>query len=113
MTRKQAMTEAKKRWGKRAAIRFEPRKATKGVREQASADLKTHRLARPPKEEWKTEDSRRWRARDSQLMGLAMSYRYEVGRIGPDWLPCFEIFGQGDSWEEAFAYADRRKLMVG
>lgn len=81
MTRKAALAEARRRWGQRALIQSRPwsEEAVKG------ADGKVVRPVR-----W-TRVPRLYRAVGQLLMGVA-----------------FAVEGQGQTWEQAFAAADRK-----
>lgn len=125
MTRNQALAEAVKRWGKKAAIQDggKRRASTPEARARASSELKELRANKPVApsifdlETWPASrsvaefraarlqyvaDLRKWTANESRLFGEALAMRFDVGVVG--W--AFEIRGSGDTWEDAFANAD-------
>lgn len=119
MTEKQAMREAKKRWGKKAYIESRLGASDTHARERAHAELK---IARDHREAIGMEVIRRLRATPwwlemeeqqkkltdeiKTLQSKAMSYRFQVGALGLMGM-AFCVRGQGDTWEEAFARASR------
>lgn len=106
MTQQQALAETQKRWGRGGVVEFNKKGCTKVERDVASAALKAHREAKP------RAPDLAWRKRERELMGVALSYRYRVGQIisMPGFGGCFEVRGEGDSWEEAFTQAERLKF---
>lgn len=101
-TTKQALVEAKRRWGKTAAVEdLGKRAATKEKREQAKAKLAE--LNKLPKEERKATEKER-----NELCCIIYRERYKVGYISTLMFSAFHVCGSGDTWEEAFAQADTR-----
>lgn len=89
MNKKQAETEARRRWGKIAIIKFNPLgKSRLAQREEIRIFRERKAAGENPKREFS-------------------DFRYSVGRsmLGGMF---FEVLGQGDSWDEAFAAVDER-----
>lgn len=106
MSKAAALVEARRRWGRNAAIRADRRPSSKPERERASTYLAAHRATKP--ERWESEEQRKvWRKRLDDLQSVALYHRYSVGRIDLGMFFC--VLGQGDSWEDAFANATRLK----
>ena len=113
MTNKKALAEATKRWGKQAGIRHTPKATDQAGREAVRAKLKELRANKPvlradleTRAEWDAHRlaGREWRAAESTAQSISLcSYRCTVGKV--TW--AFEGKGQGDTWEEAFAQADK------
>lgn len=105
-TKQQALKEAKRRWGKNAIVEDIGWKlaSTKAQREAALQEMLEIRAL--PQEE-----QRQHRKRLDELFSIRHAEQYRVGEITP--LPgigaAFHIRGVGDSWDEAFAEADRRE----
>lgn len=118
MTNDQAMKQATKRWGTRAAVRNAGRFSSPERRDEASGKTQTARArikdidqeiaARLKALDWYqalTSERKDLQKVISESSGMAMFYRFSVGKnMGM----FFEVLGSGDTWEEAFAQADRR-----
>jgi hypothetical protein len=124
MTAKQALAEAVRRWGKKAAVQDRGKKAgmTPADREKMRLEfieLNKIKLEEPnlqtwpgdaPVEEYRValrahrKASRELREKKDWFLGRIYSFRFYVGVA--TW--AFEIKGTGDTWEEAFADADRK-----
>jgi len=107
MNRKQAMAEAARLWGKRAAVRDEGKPTSKAKRDAAIAEGKRLRAAMDAaahgSEEW-----RRLRKEVNEHLHGGISYRYSVGHVaGVAGISFFHVMGQGDTWAEAFEAAAR------
>ena len=106
MTKQQAMREARRRWGKNSVIEDIgwKRASTKAERNAATQEVRAIRML--PRDE-----QRQHRKRLDELLSIQFGEQYRVGELTP--LPglgaAFHIRGVGDSWEEAFAEADRRE----
>lgn len=130
-TKKQALAEAVRRWGKKAAVRDDGPRLRDGTpwptpeeRATLRAELEAHRAAKPvrpdittfgderPLREWRAalrefvEAEAAWKKREQRLSGLVRARRYSVGTVPG---LGFWIEGEGDSWDEAFAEVDRKK----
>jgi len=99
MTKARAMTEAVKRWGKGAGIRFNRTALTEDKKSPMRERLAALRTEKLP--ETKQERDR--------LISTLLWHRCEVGHLaGVGGIRFFVIDGQGDTWEEAFTKAARR-----
>jgi len=78
MTSKQALTQARKRWGKKTAM----------------VSWKDHALTAEEKQKLEPKDEKRF------------LHKASVGRVMMGMF--FEVLGEGDTWEEAFRNADKR-----
>jgi hypothetical protein len=120
MTREQAIREGRKRWGKRAIVRAGEALSSPEQRAEAMDRLKRNRARR---DEIDREVQARLNTLDwyraaqaerkaclqevSQTQGWASYYKFSVGLdIGI----AFSVEGQGDTWEEAFAKADPKRV---
>jgi hypothetical protein len=118
MTNYQAAIQAKKRWGKAGYVRNsehftspEKRQASTDTIKAAQAEFDA--IVREIKErlaacDWYQELQTKKRAAFKKLEEAKYhrtGYRFFVGKQGAVFT---EILGQGDTWEEAFAEADRR-----
>ena len=101
MNRTQAMKEAVRLFGKRAAVRDEKIPTDEATRKGYSAQIK---LLRELKGLTPAEDKVR-KEQIQKLLPTALRYRYSVGYIGGGGL-FFSVQGQGDTWEEAFSKVD-------
>jgi hypothetical protein len=122
MTRQQAQKEAQKRWGKRAMIRVGELLSSPDKRAEAQAILKRNRERRDAIDH---EVNERLNAMDwyrelmaerkacvravSEAQGWAAYYKFKVGR---DVGIAFSVDGCGDTWEAAFADAERQKALA-
>jgi hypothetical protein len=108
MNRSQALKEAARRWGnKAAAVRDDgpSRPSSPELRAAASAKLKELNAAKTKDE---TKEAREERMKQLYLCG---HYRYTVGTVMTMCgLSGFFVRGQGDTWEEAFAKADNKSI---
>jgi hypothetical protein len=118
MTNDQAMRQATKRWGKKAAIRNAGHFSSPERRDEASGKAQTARArikdidqeitARLKALDWYqalTSERKDLQKVASENSGMALFHRFSVGK---DMGLFFEVLGSGDTWEEAFAQADRR-----
>lgn len=123
MTNQQAAAKAKKRWGNRFMVRNsgyftspEKRQAAQTTTVNARAEIKRideEVAARLKELDWYQElqkQRRKARERISQNEGLSLYYRFSVGKQTS--FGFNEIVGQGDTWEEAFADADKREKVA-
>jgi hypothetical protein len=96
-----AKKEAQKRWGDNYAIADRIRPSREPARNLAFAKLTELRAI--------TQKSRTKEQREEMnaLLGQALYYRFRVGYVHGGF--CFSVQGEGDTWEEAFAQADKRK----
>ena len=107
MNAKQAMAEARRRWGKDAGIQDRGPKhaSTPEKREAAYARARELRPlvdSMPPGEERKAK-----RAELDKARSEGSRFRYSVGHIALGGL-FFAVHGQGDSWKAAYAQGDER-----
>lgn len=105
MNSKQAMTQARARWGKKAAVQDSGKETSEAIRKAASAEVE--RLRATLTKEQQKEPANRKLIRD--LSNVSCNFRYQVGSVQSiaGVFSAFLISGQGDTWEEAFARADR------
>lgn len=105
MNQRQALKEATKRWGKAAAIRDQKNcDATPESRAAAHKRLVELNAICTTPELRKQHSNER-----DDVRGRANWYRYTVGEIGGvGGIQFLRVHGQGDTWEEAFAAADKR-----
>ena len=117
MTRQQAFKEANKRWGRRGLIRANESVSSPERRETASAKVQG---LRQRKKEIDAEISERlagldwYQALTAERRAAVEAIRkteghafYKKFSVGQNELGMFWVKGQGDTWEEAFADADR------
>lgn len=118
MTNQQAMKQATKRWGKQALIQNgghfsspDRRAEAQGKAVAARARIKeidqeiADRLKALDWYQSLTGERRELQKVASDNISLALRYRFQVGRNTGLF---FEVLGSGDTWEEAFAQADKR-----
>jgi hypothetical protein len=101
MNAKQALKEARRRWGDKAAVRDEPRFASTDEKRAEARAQRSALMQSLTKEEQRA----RYKELDALLYD-SYRYRYTVGRIALGLF--FAVEGQGDSWEAAFAQCDER-----
>ena len=101
MNRTQAMKEAARRWGKDGGIKDYGKPTKPEHRAAADAELKALRARVGDRAMTKEE-----RAERDRLLGIALHYRYMVGKVVMGLF--FSVEGQGDTLDAAFADADRR-----
>ena len=100
MNKSQALKEAVRRWGDQAVVIDDgKRNASTPEERKAASDQRRHLLATLTSEEKKAR-----RKELDALLSAALRNRYRVGVHGGFFIG---IRGYGDSWEEAFAVADR------
>lgn len=118
MTNQQAASKAKKRWNGRAYIRAgqdfssperrdknrEQYKTARAELEAIEADIKQRLSELDWYQELRTKQRKLRKVADA-AQSEALYHRFSVGKSGSMFT---EIFGQGDTWEEAFAEADKR-----
>lgn len=98
-----ALAEAQRRWGKHGAVRDDGKARASTPEARHAGHLEAVRLNAIPKEERAAD----WRdARDSAFL-QSMRYRYTVGKVVMGLF--FSVEGQGDTWADAFAAADRKR----
>ena len=121
MTDKQAMAQAKKRWGKNGFIESRLGAQDADGREKARTEMlqlkeeKTNLEAelqrRLAETGWYREIQEKLRQLSTarqKALGRAHSYRFRVGEIhNVGGLGMAHIRGEGDTWEEAFAKAGK------
>lgn len=120
MTREQAQREAVKRWGKSADIRAhesisspERRAVADGEYQKAKAELETieseirERLAAC---DWYQELTRKRTEARKRKEATVWARIYRKFAVGSSHGIGFHIEGEGDTWAEAFAAADRKKI---
>jgi len=110
MNAKQALAQARKRWGKSAAVQDEPRLAStpekRAEMERQHKELVDHlKATKGDRQNWTKEE----REQASNLMWGRWRYRYKVGRIMLGMF--FEVKAEGDTWEEAFLTADHAEAL--
>jgi hypothetical protein len=107
MNIKGALKEAIKRWGK--AARVADHKQPSSQERRAEAHKQLMRLRGLPD----SERTKEIRKHMSDLTSIALYYRYSVGTIGgAGGFAWFSVRGHGDTWEEAFAHADKHRLVA-
>lgn len=122
MTNQQAVAKAKKRWGNRFYVRNgehfsspEQRQQALSTVQEARAEAKrideeiTRRLSECDWYQQLDQKRRALRKQVSDTAGYAMHYRFSVGKQNGMFN---EVLGQGDTWEEAFAEADKRERVA-
>jgi hypothetical protein len=102
MTDKKALAEARKRWGKAANVQDRPKAPTAEQRAAAHEVMVRY----------KADRASVTREELLRSQGTALCYRYSVGEVTAYPIPLFHVRGQGDTWEEAFAEADRKAAKV-
>lgn len=106
MNRAGAIKEARRRWGNDAAV------DDAGPRRASSPEKRT--AAREALMELRgfittKEDQKFFREFKDTLFSEAMRMRFAVGRIGGvGGFQFFSVYGNGDTWADAFAQATRR-----
>lgn len=101
MNKAKAMKEAKRRFGKTAAIQDYGAVLVRTPEQRMAAKAELKRMQETLTKE---EQKLRQKERDA-LFSTAHHYRYSVGKIALGMF--FAVEGEGDSWEEAFFDADR------
>lgn len=99
MTRSQALKEAVKRWGPKAIVRDDRKCATTPESRKAASEKRQALL-----KSIKPEEKRARRNELDELLFQALRYRYSVAVHEGFFI---SVRGYGDSWEDAFACADR------
>lgn len=124
MTREQALKEARKRFGKDARIQVYDKCSSPEARGDALATVKA---ARARIEAIEAEIAERLKALDwyqalraeqkaeretiKSIGNAAMYYKFNVGKVSNvGGLSFYHVDGQGDTWEQAFAQADRGRV---
>jgi hypothetical protein len=120
MTNQQAASKAKKRWGKAFYIRNSESMSSPESRDKsrerykkskAEADAIEDEIRRRLSElDWYQEllkRKRELRKESENAQGRALYYRFSVGKSNGMFTT---ILGQGDTWEEAFAAAEKASL---
>lgn len=120
MTRQQAEREAKKRWGAKGIIRAsdslsspEKRNAAKALRDTCKARIEAidaeikQRLSQIDWYQALLAEKKSLRDEWGQIRGTGHLSYYKFS-VGKDLGYAFHVCGNGDTWEEAFAEADRK-----
>lgn len=114
MTRAQALRKAIKLWGRTAAVRDDGPDLASTPERRAAAAQKLRELRNTlPTGPWAgmtTEDRRARRKLSDDQFSESVRYRYTVGRIELGLF--FAVRGQGDTWELAFAAAEKHDQMA-
>lgn len=106
MNRSQALKAAVRRWGKNAAVRDDgPKRASTPERRAEATKQLVDLRASIPKDRRPTKEERE---QIDQLFSASLRMRYTVGVIHTVVFSAFWVKGTGDTWEDAFAEADRR-----
>lgn len=101
MNAKQALAQARARWGKRAAVEDMGPKYDITPEQRAAAKIELARLKALPKEQ---QD----RKLIQQTASITWRQRYKVGEIQDmGFMAAFFVRGNGDTWQAAFADADK------
>ena len=106
-TQKAALAEATRRWGKNAAVRLDKRALVGEERAAATERMREHNAQKPTPQyvEGKTTpEYREWRKRGDELLGQHYNHRCTIGAVMFGMF--FEVKGQGDTWDAAFAAVD-------
>lgn len=99
MTKAQALKEAVRRWGPKAIVR-DDRKCRTTPESREAARVKRHAILKSI-----TPEEKRARHKElDELLFQALRVRFSVGTHEGF---CISVRGYGDSWEDAFACADR------
>ena len=104
-----ALAEARRRWGREACVRFDGRAPKALARATALEALKAHNQLKPAQKYeagTMTPEYRAWNGEAHRLLALTHSEPCNVGRVFMG--IAFEVRGVGDTWDEAFADADKR-----
>jgi hypothetical protein len=100
MSKTQALIEARLRWGKQAVVRYNG----KALTEPEKAPLRERYRALLAE---RTPENRQER---DGLFSKLFTHRCDVGYVQSAMGICmFSVHGHGDTWEDAFARADRRR----
>ena len=101
MNAKQALAQARARWGTRAVVEDMGPKYDITPEQRAAAKTELARLKALPKEQ---QDSKLIK----QTAALTWRQRFKVGEIQDmGFMAAFFVRGSGDSWQAAFADADK------
>jgi hypothetical protein len=106
MNAKQALAQARKRWGKKAAVEDYRVPSSPEIRAEAKAELE--RIKAMPTDDLSKDELREVRKKADAARSTSWRFRYSVGYIDGigGLMSVFHVSGQGDSWDEAFAKAD-------
>lgn len=119
MTRVEAGRELRKRWGKNARCRVGTSLSSPEERDQRLTTFRTHRAERDAidaeikrrleAEPWYQDLMARRKTLVTSLRKLDVMpyYKFTVGHVDSI-LGAFHVEGEGDTWEEAFAKADKK-----
>lgn len=94
MTKRRAQAEAEKRWGGDAHVRHAPRAMAEAHKAPLLERLKLLR----------SEGRRETVTERNELVECILTYRCVVGYVSGGF---YSVRGSGDTWEEAFAKADK------
>jgi hypothetical protein len=130
MNRQEALLEARKRWGKEAAVQEDKRESSPALREAAKVEaVKTGAAKAKAAAELAAASKKYGTDHPKHKAALAKKiaaskehdrvqwgtyhYRYDVGTVwNMGGFGAFSVRGQGDTWEEAFAKADADKKVM-
>jgi len=120
MTRTQAIKEAQKRWGKKALVRAHEQLSSPERRADAAAQLTdaaarieaidrevAERLAVLDWYQALIAERKTLRAQKETANSWRSYYKFSVGQDAHGF--AFMVLGKGDTWEEAFADADKHR----
>lgn len=99
MNAKQALAQARRIWGKRAAVEDIKIVTSPEIRDKAQQEWLTFKHLKP------SERPKNWQSIDS----ARLRYRFSVGSIDnvAGMFNVFHVRGYGDTWEQAFERAQR------
>lgn len=100
MTKRDALKEARRRWGPGGNVSSNPKAPHAVERQQALAEWKE--IKGWPK-------SPAAKAYTKKHGHIWLRYPCTVGQIKNIIIPFFQVMGRGDTWEAAFADADQRE----
>ena len=120
MTKTQAIIEARKRWGSAAEVMYSPKAPRKEEREKLIARLKAARMEREEVEKeinrrlaetpWWVELREKQRKLHQEIQHCQGYGNFYPCRVGKNESIFRSILGEGDTWEEAFAQVDQRRV---
>jgi hypothetical protein len=107
MSKRSALAEATRRWGKTAAVRDDP-KQTSTPAQREEYRLLYNEIRERLKAETDTQKRAALHAEEKKLRMLPHRFRFSVGHVILGGF-AFMVEGEGDTWEEAFAAADAKR----
>lgn len=105
-TMRQAIAHARKLWGNTAAVRDNGIKFTIPQSERDEAKAQWHAFKQQRDKSTDRAESRSFQKQMDGLFWKIHGHRYSVGKIMMGMF--FEVRGDGDSWDDAFAEAVRK-----